>query len=172
MFSEYLSVDIDGTPKRSRDAFNLAMFSQLLAKFEFIYNINIITPKRKDSDLKHLFNQFFNFLYKGGLEEFEDYEESAPSGCVSIMTIHQSKGLEFPVVCVGSLKKTPRKATTDIDATLENNYFDRVPFEPLDSLKYFDFWRLYYVAFSRPQNLLVLTGVTMPMGCWEKHLKN
>lgn len=160
MFSEYLSVDIDGTPKRSRDAFNLAMFSQLLAKFEFTYNINVITPKRKDSDLKHLFNQFFNFLYKGGLEEFEDYEESAPSGCVSIMTIHQSKGLEFPVVCVGSLKKNPRKTITDIDTTLENNYFDRVPFEPLDSLKYFDFWRLYYVAFSRPQNLLVLTGIT------------
>ena len=160
MFSDYLSIDMDGTPKKTRDAFNLAMFSQLLAKFEFIYNITVITPKRKDSDLRHLFNQFFYFLYKGGLEEFEDYEETAPSGCISIMTIHQSKGLEFPVVCVGSLKRTPRKATTEIDAILENSYCDREVFEPVDSLKFFDFWRLYYVAFSRPQNLLVLTGIT------------
>ena len=34
------------------------------------------------------------------------------------------------------------------------------------SLKYFDFWREYYVAFSRAQNLLVLTGAK-PKG---KHL--
>jgi len=160
MFSKYLSVDIDGTPEKSRDAFNLALFSQLLAKFEFIYNVVVITPKHKDRELIHLFNQFFNFLWKGGLEEFEDYEETAPSGCVSFMTIHQSKGLEFPVVCVGSLKRNPRKATTTIDEILENRYFHRDPFEPLDDLKLFDFWRLYYVAFSRPQNLLVLTGIT------------
>lgn len=172
MFADYLRVDIDGTPEKSRDAFNLAMFSQLLAKFEFIYNIDVITPKRKDRDLKHLFNQFFNFLYKGGLEEFEDYEEAAPSGCVSFMTIHQSKGLEFPVVCVGSLKKTPRKATTEVDAILEDKYFNRPPFEPIDSLKYYDFWRLYYVAFSRPQNLLVLTGVTDADGLLGKTFEN
>ena len=74
------------------------------------------------------------------------------------MTIHQSKGLEFPVTVVGSLAKTPRKDWTDLDAILELKYFARLPFEPLERTKYFDFWREYYVAFSRAQNLLVLTG--------------
>ena len=36
-------------------------------------------------------------------------------------------------------------------------YLHRESFEPLESTKYFDFWRLYYTAFSRAQNLLVLT---------------
>ena len=158
MFADYLAVDHDGTPKTSRDAFNLALFSQLLSKFEFIYSINVINPKWLESNLKHLFCQFLHFLYRGGLEEFEDYEEPIPSGCVSVMTIHQSKGLEFPVTVVGSLAKTPRKDWTDLDAILELKYFARLPFEPLERTKYFDFWREYYVAFSRAQNLLVLTG--------------
>ena len=158
MFADYLAVDHDGTPKTSRDAFNLALISQLLSKFEFIYSINVINPKWLESNLKHLFCQFLHFLYWGGLEEFEDYEEPIPSGCVSVMTIHQSKGLEFPVTVVGSLSKTPRKDWTDLDAILESKYFARPPFEPLERTKYFDFWREYYVAFSRAQNLLVLTG--------------
>ncbi len=158
MFADYLAVDHDGTPKTSRDAFNLALISQLLSKFEFIYSINVLNPKWLENNLKHLFCQFLHFLYRGGLEEFEDYEEPIPSGCVSVMTIHQSKGLEFPVTVVGSLSKTPRKYWTDLDAILESKYFARPPFEPLERTKYFDFWREYYVAFSRAQNLLVLTG--------------
>ena len=158
MFADYLAVDHDGTPKTSRDAFNLALISQLLSKFEFIYSINVLNPKWLENNLKHLFCQFLHFLYRGGLEEFEDYEEPIPSGCVSVMTIHQSKGLEFPVTVVGSLAKTPRKDWTDLDAILELKYFARLPFEPLERTKYFDFWREYYVAFSRAQNLLVFTG--------------
>lgn len=166
MFADVLAVDHDGSPKTSRDAFNLALFSQLLSKFEYIYSINVLNPKWLENNLKHLFCQFLHFIFKGGLEEFEDYEEPLPSGCVSVMTIHQSKGLEFPVTVVGSLSKTPRKSWTDLDATLEAKYFHRQPFEPLERTKFFDFWREYYVAFSRAQNLLVLTGAK-PKG---KHL--
>ena len=159
LFADYIKTDHDGTPRHSREAFNLALFSQLLAKFEYIYGINVLSPKWLESNLSHLFTQFLHFMLKGGLEEFEDYDERVQSGCVSVMTIHQSKGLEFPVVCVGSLSRNPRKSFTALDATLESKYFHRPPFEPLDRIKFFDFWREYYVAFSRPQNLLVLTGV-------------
>ena len=158
LFADFIGTNHDGTPKNSRDAFNLALFSQLLAKFEYIYGINVLSPKWLESNLNHLFTQFLHFMFKGGLEEFEDYDERVPSGCVSVMTIHQSKGLEFPVVCVGSLSRNPRKSHTALDAILESKYFHRQPFEPLDRVKFFDFWREYYVAFSRPQNLLVLTG--------------
>lgn len=159
LFADYITTDHDGTPRHSREAFNLALFSQLLAKFEYIYGINVLSPKWLELNLSHLFTQFLHFMLKGGLEEFEDYDERVPSGCVSVMTIHQSKGLEFPVVCVGSLSRNPRKSFTALDATLESKYFHRPPFEPLDRIKFFDFWREYYVAFSRPQNLLILTGV-------------
>ena len=158
MFADCLAVDHDGSPRTSRDAFNLALFSQLLAKFEFVYSINVLSPKWLDKHLTRLFTQFFHFLRRGGLEEFEDYEEPLPSGCVSVMTIHQSKGLEFPVTVVGSLDRTPRRSRPPLVETLERGYFARPPFEPLECTHVFDFWREYYVAFSRAQNLLVLTG--------------
>ena len=158
LFAEILTVDHDGTPQKSRDAFNLALFSQLLAKFELTYSIDVLNPKWLEKNLRHLFVQYLHFLVNGGLEEFEDYDQPIPSGCVSVMTIHQSKGLEFPVTVVGSLDKTPRQSWTKLDAFLEAKYFPRSAYEPIDRTKFFDFWREYYVAFSRPQNLLVLTG--------------
>jgi len=158
LFADILAVDHDGTPQKSRDAFNLAIFSQLLARFELIYSIDVLNPKWLERNLQHLFKQYLHFLYQGGLEEFEDYDQPIPSGCVSVMTIHQSKGLEFPVTVAGSLNKTPRQGWTALDALLEAKYFPRKQFEPIEQTKFFDFWREYYVAFSRPQNLLVLTG--------------
>ena len=83
--------------------------------------------------------------------------EYAPSGCVSFMTIHQSKGLEFPVVIVGSMHSYPSKQYSDLDERLQENYYTKKPFEPLEETKNYDFWRLFYTAFSRAQNLLLLT---------------
>ena len=40
---------------------------------------------------------------------------------------------------------------------IERKYYKRPEFEPEDMIKFFDFWRLFYVAFSRAQDLLVLT---------------
>jgi DNA helicase-2/ATP-dependent DNA helicase PcrA len=76
---------------------------------------------------------------------------------VSFLTIHQSKGLEFPVVVCGSLEAVPRKQHTKLDEILESGYFSKPPFEPLTHIKYFDFRRLFYTAFSRAQNMLVLS---------------
>jgi len=98
------------------------------------------------------------FLMDGGITEYEDDSEYAPSGCVSFMTIHQSKGLEFPVVIVGSLHSRPDAKNIPIIQTLEKEIYHRKPYEPFNRIKIFDFWRLYYTAFSRAQNLLVLTS--------------
>jgi len=73
------------------------------------------------------------------------------------MTIHQAKGLEFPVVIVGSMDAVPRKQFTELDALLQGTYYSKPPFEPLEATKNYDFWRLFYTAFSRAQNLLLLT---------------
>jgi DNA helicase-2/ATP-dependent DNA helicase PcrA len=157
MFSGYLQEDLlHGSIKDSRAMRNLAILSQLLGKFEYLHNISVLSPDYLTKNIRDLFNQFFRFLKDGGIDEYEDQQEYAPSGCVSFFTIHQSKGLEFPVVIVGSLDATPRKQYTHLDEILENGYLTRPPYEPLEQTKYFDFRRLYYTAFSRAQNLLVL----------------
>jgi len=163
LFSHYLDEDLlkQRGIQNSRAMRNLAIFSQLLSKFEYLYNISVLTPAFLEKNIKSLFNQFFRFLQEGGIDEYEDTSEYAPSGCVSFLTIHQSKGLEFPVVIVGSLDARPSKSHTELQEILETKYLHRPPFEPLELTKFFDFRRLYYTAFSRAQNLLVLTA-------WEK----
>lgn len=76
---------------------------------------------------------------------------------MSFLTIHQSKGMEFPIVVVDSLSNVPRTRSNDLMLQIEARYFKRPAFEPYDQTKYFDFWRLYYTAFSRAQDLLILT---------------
>jgi len=159
LFSRYLNEDLlqQKGIQSSRAMRNLALFSRLLGKFEYLYNISVITPAYLEKNLRNLFNQFFRFLEEGGIDEYEDESEYAPSGCVSFMTIHQSKGLEFPVVVVGSLEAVPYKQYTPLSEILETSYLLRPPFEPIELTKFFDFRRLFYTAFSRAQNLLVLT---------------
>lgn len=157
-FSRFLDAEIaHGGVRDSRPARNLAKFSRLLNKYEYLYNVIILQPERLERDLITLFNLFMRFLWDGGIEEYEDESDYAPSGCVSFMTIHQSKGLEFPIVICGSLDAVPRRQTSTIDDLLETEFGEGDPFEPADRIKTFDFWRLFYTAFSRAQNMLVLT---------------
>ena len=156
VFSQYLGNTTQGGAIDSRPARNLGIFSQLLTKYEYLHHINVLTPEYLDRNLQRLFNRFFRFLKDGGIDEYEDASEYAPSGCVSFMTIHQSKGLEFPVVIVGSMEATPRKQHTNLDDLLQRKYYRKPPFEPLEKIKNYDFWRLFYTAFSRAQNLLLL----------------
>ena len=68
----------------------------------------------------HLFNSFLRLLHSGGINEYEDPNQPFPKGYVQVMTIHQAKGLEFPVVVVGSLDvqiSTARQVDRDL-ATL------------------------------------------------------
>lgn len=155
LFSRFLSEEAMAGVDKGRASRNLALLSQLLTKFEYLHHITVVNPEYIERDLLNLFNQFLRFLYDGGITEYEDDSEYAPSGCVSFLTIHQSKGLEFPVVVCGSLEAVPRKQWTEIDVAMEA-YLAKPPFEPLDRTKNYDFRRLFYTAFSRAQNLLVL----------------
>lgn len=155
LFSRFLDEEVMKGVDKGRASRNLALLSQLLTKFEYLHFITVVNPEYLQRDLVNLFNQFLRFLFDGGIDEYEDDSEYAPSGCVSFLTIHQSKGLEFPVVICGSMEAVPRKQWTDIDVAMEA-HLAKPPFEPLDRTKSFDFRRLFYTAFSRAQNLLVL----------------
>jgi DNA helicase-2/ATP-dependent DNA helicase PcrA len=108
----------------------------------------------------HLFPSFLRLLYEGGINEYEDPDQPFPKGYVQIMTIHQSKGLEFPVVAVGSLHvATSTQKAVD---RLLGPYYHRQPYEPDDRVTTFDRMRLHYVAFSRAAKALVLTSTDRP----------
>lgn len=158
LFSRFLKDANEQDVRDSRSARNLAMFSRVLAKFEYLHHITVLNPAFLEKNIKDLFNRYLRFLYDGGIDEYEDDTAYAPSGCVSFMTIHQSKGLEFPIVFVGTLDAVPRKQFSELDVLLQESFYSKPPFEPVERTKTMDFWRLFYTAFSRAQNMLVLTA--------------
>lgn len=159
LFARFLAEDAMQGVDKGRAARNLGTFSKLLTKFEYLHHVSVLNPQYLEKNLRDFFNQFLRFLFDGGIGEYEDEAEYAPKGCVSFLTIHQSKGLEFPIVVCGSLEAVPRKQHTELDEILEDGgYLSKPRFEPLDHIKNFDFRRLFYTAFSRAQNLLVLAA--------------
>jgi DNA helicase-2/ATP-dependent DNA helicase PcrA len=162
-FSDILSTDMQVGVVDIRPARNIALFTQVVNKFEYLHQVSVLDgseyrgQRRVESNTELFFNLYLRLLFNGGIAEYEDDAEYAPSGCVSFLTIHQSKGMEFPIVFVDSLESGPRKSSNDLLEMVEAKYYERPAFEPLDQMKYFDFWRRYYTAFSRAQDLLVLT---------------
>jgi DNA helicase-2/ATP-dependent DNA helicase PcrA len=167
LFANFLSEESMSGPDKGRAQRNLSKFSTFLSKFEYLHNVNnVFIPKYFDSNIKKFFNDYLPYLKDGGIDEYEDDEEYAPSGCVSFLTIHQSKGLEYPVVIVGSLWDKPNDRPDEIKEYIDENILREGAFEPRDRITGFDFKRLYYTAFSRAQNLLVLSWGYRSGGAW------
>jgi DNA helicase-2/ATP-dependent DNA helicase PcrA len=146
--------------KNENAARNLAIFSKLLNIFQSYYHYTVVTDRNREILRSHLFNSFLRLLHDGGINEYEDPDHPFPKGHVQVMTIHQAKGLEFPVVVVGSLStqlSSPKQIDRDLGA-----FYHRAPFEPENRITIFDRMRLHYVAFSRPQKVLVLTAHEAP----------
>ena len=178
-FFDYLDVDLNAGVNDVRPARNLASISQLIGKYEYLYQIDVLSGSVREDGSRlidlhtgRLFNNYLRLLYEEGISEYEDDSEYAPSGCVSFMTVHQSKGLEFPIVIVDSLYTSPKSdANGKLMQRLEERFYRRPVFEPYEYTKYYDFWRLYYTAFSRAQDLLILTcpeDNKTPSPCFRK----
>lgn len=146
--------------KNENRARNLAIFSQLINVFQNYYHYTVVTHKNREYLRFHFFNSFLRLLHEGGINEYEDPDMPIPAGYVQVMTIHQAKGLEFPVVVVGSLDKQ-LSTSKQVDRDLAP-YYRRSPFEPESRVTQFDRMRLHYVAFSRAAKLLVPTCASQP----------
>ena len=94
LFSRFLTEDAVQGVDKGRAARNLGTFSKLITKFEYLHFVSVLNPEWLEKNIRDLFNQFLRFLQDGGIGEYEDESEYAPKGCVSFLTIHQSKGLE------------------------------------------------------------------------------
>ena len=134
---------------------NLGLISQYLARF-VDERASVITAKLLGDHLfqKVFFMSYLFALFRLGESEYEDAEDPFPKGRIPFLTIHQSKGLEFPVVVLANPRKDSRQPQRV--EVLVRPLLTREPGEPLDRMPEFDTMRMFYVALSRAKNLVVL----------------
>lgn len=136
---------------------NLGLITQYLSRFMEEYSPIITASYISAEKFSHsLFSSYTYALYRLGEAEYEDAEDPFPKGRISFLTIHQSKGLEFPVVIMGSVDK--RERASDPKELIVRELLQKEG-EPLEKISKFDNMRMFYVALSRAKNLLVLPRI-------------
>ena len=133
---------------------NLGLITQYLARFINEYS-GILTADFLSEDKFQLtfFMRFLYSLFRLGESEYEDAEDPFPKGRIPFLTVHQSKGLEFPIVVLGNPRKDD-KGPQPLEEIVRP-LLDREG-EPLERMSEFDIMRMFYVALSRAKNLLVI----------------
>ncbi len=132
---------------------NMSLISKYLAKFMDEYRPVITAQGLQDGRYaSQFFASYLYTLYRMGESEYEDADDPFPKGRLPFLTVHQAKGLEFPVVVFGNPRKT---ASLQPMEKIVQPLLDRDG-EPLDRMAKFDFMRLFYVALSRAKNLLII----------------
>ncbi|GAC1645970.1 MAG: ATP-dependent DNA helicase [Ktedonobacteraceae bacterium] len=137
----------------------LIALSQIVGTFQQCY-CTYDMGTREEVQQK-FFHTFLRLLHADGANQRENPHQMIPVGHVQIMTVHQAKGLEFPVVVLGRLDKQPPQAGNE-DRELKRFYHKQPPFEPENRISGFDLARNYYVAFSRAEHILVLSAGKYP----------
>ena len=157
-FRHALDTEITAPVKDLRPARNLSRLVESVRHFEHSYNINNLHQKYMNNQFSIMMNIYIRFMLDEGRDEYESEDDVIPPGHVAFMTIHQAKGMEFPIVFADSLWAYPQDDSgSEIMQYISRKYYRRPDFEPSERVKFFDFWRLYYVAFSRAKDFLILT---------------
>ena len=145
-------------------------------------NISFRNEKQeKDSVLEAIWNIFIP-LSTGGVRIDESLLETLPDDRVNVLSIHQSKGLEFPLVIVdvGSRFKTndirtqrlrfPKSIKDNMtieDSIRQHSSLGESKRSEKDRL-FDDLTRLYFVAFSRAESVLLLVGLNSAIEGYNK----
>src|SRR5207302_2065119 len=105
------------------------------------------------------YNQFVGYIISAGVSDEEDDDVIVPLGAVPLMTIHQAKGLEFPVVIAAQVGGTSTPGASQIleaELTpLRDDLYPRLMGSPSDMALQDDI-RLLYVAYSRAEYALAI----------------
>ena len=165
-FSGWLDESDEMSLASAGPARNLSMLATICARFESAEDYQRFRGSGVETMPRRFFNRYLRGIVEsGGIEEYEDEREYAPAGCVSFMTVHQAKGMEFPVVVVCSLQDEPWSADEPLVDVIRSLNTRRAELERPEERADFDFWRKYYTAFSRAQDLLVLASAgKVPVG--------
>ena len=154
------------------EAHQLATLLMLLQGQGFIADMGeaaILLPSVKSRHSRHYIDVLTHFGIPVHLTHDEHFVENSalldeaplhPAGRVLITTIHQAKGREWPVVCVGNLHSADLRP--DELETQLGPHLTRWSAEPPSRAAMFDLARQYYVAFSRAQRLLILSASGPP----------
>ncbi|MDO5849228.1 MAG: UvrD-helicase domain-containing protein [Methanobrevibacter sp.] len=140
---------------------------------KFSGHVYFDSEENNEESIKEAIYNIFIPIATGGVEIDESLLETLPNDRINIMSIHQSKGLEFPLVIVdvGSRfnkndvrtqrfrfpKKPPEKESLE-DAIRNHSALGKNEREEKDRA-FDDLTRLYFVAFSRAENVLILVGL-------------
>ena len=124
--------------------------------------------------------EVFETVANGGVDVDEEIMPYVPRSFFPIMTIHQAKGLEFPfvIVDVGSdfrINNVQQRRFRAPDSPDQVHQIEDMvaPFCPVGLARsqrpaldraWDDLRREYFVAFSRPENALLLVGLTWQLG--------
>lgn len=133
---------------------NLSLITQYLERFIEQYTPMITADILADDRLQQLFFASYLFaIFRRGESEYEDAEDPFPKGRIPFITIHQAKGLEFPVVVLGNatMREHGIRRIEEIIRPLTHRES-----EPLERMDGFDSMRMFYVALSRARDLLVI----------------
>lgn len=133
--------------------YNMGKFSQVIDDFE-----NIHFKDRPEKKLKN-FCSFLHYTADNYYPEGHLQNTYLKPDAVRIMTIHQSKGLEFPVVFVPTLSKNKfpikKKGGLSVWHFLDRSLIQNQ--ERFESGNIEDERRLFYVAITRSKKYLFLT---------------
>lgn len=140
--------------------YNFGLITNYIAKYMEMNNPILSGKNFQENAMgKSLFNNYMYSLYRLGETEYEDSDDPFPKGCVQFLTVHQSKGLEFPVVILASCRHNNKQARP-LDVLVRKMFTEqnRLPemAEPLDRMDEYDTMRMFYVALSRAKNLLIM----------------
>lgn len=146
----------------------LARFSQILADFEhvtrrarYVEEEGRVTFRGGQDRGQYLYQRLYNYLQHYALDAYEDFsgEESFDLDAVDLLTVHQSKGLEWPVVFLPGLVENrfpSRNAGRAQEWLLPEAAFPFAARQRYEGSE-IDERRLFYVALTRARDVAYLS---------------
>ena len=118
--------------------------SEKAARFKFLNIESLIQSiEAWENNPDNMDPSLFNYLNRVTLLSRDDMDDDSSKGKVNLMTIHASKGLEFPVVFIAGAEEGIIPHARSIEESEENIEEER---------------RLFYVAITRAQDKLYISS--------------
>ena len=148
-------------------------------------NIDFSSEDAEKESINEALLNIFVPIASGGVQIDESLFEVIPSNRFNIMSIHQAKGLEFPLVIVDVGSRFKKNLSKDANLRFPKNadsssiIQDRVrKYSSLSNIDrdskdmaFDDLTRLYFVAFSRAKDVLLLVGLNSNIDGYKQNEK-
>lgn len=155
---------------------NLSRFLELFKSFSLISGIHKINVKNIDIFVNLFFFEFISFIKDQNITEFEEDTVIPVENTMSVLTIHASKGMEYPIVIMASLWDSIFSYYENGFNKLMNSFIKEFSYsnskEPKKYVNKLDYYRKNYTGFSRAKELLILAGIKYGEGSVSETYKD